>query len=64
MLLQPFGNFGPRGLPTVDDRKQVISSVDMIYMDMSKVFDKVNHRCLLQKFHEFGFGGSPALAVV
>ena len=27
-------------------------------MDMSKAFDKVNHGCLLQKFHEFGFGGS------
>ena len=33
--------------------------VDMTYMDMSKAFDKVNHGCLLQKFHEFGFGGSP-----
>ena len=32
--------------------------VDMIYMDMSKAFDKVNHGCLLQKLHEFGFGGS------
>ena len=32
--------------------------VDMIYMDMSKTFVKVNHGCLLQKFHEFGFGGS------
>ena len=38
----------------LDDGKQV----DMIYMDMSKAFDKVNHGCLLQKFHEFGFGGS------
>ena len=27
-------------------------------MDVSKAFDKVNHGCLLQKFHEFGFGGS------
>ena len=27
-------------------------------MDMSKAFDKVNHGCLLQKLHEFGFGGS------
>ena len=32
--------------------------VDMIYMDMSKAFDKVNHGCLLQTFHEFRFGGS------
>ena len=38
----------------LDDGKQV----DMIYMDMSKAFDKVNHGCLLQKLHEFGFGGS------
>ena len=44
----------------LDNGKQV----DMIYMDMSKAFDKVNHGCLLQKFHEFGFGGSLALAVV
>ena len=35
-----------------------LSQVDMIYMDMSKAFDKVNHGYLLQKFHEFGFGGS------
>ena len=27
-------------------------------MDMSKAFYKVNHGCLLQKFHEFGFGSS------
>ena len=32
--------------------------VDMIYMYMSEAFDKVNHGCLLQKFHDFGFGGS------
>ena len=38
----------------LDDGKQVY----IIYMDMSKVFAKVNHSCLLQKFHEFGFGGS------
>ena len=38
----------------LDNEKQV----DMIHMDMSKAFDKVNHGCLLQKFHEFGFGGS------
>ena len=38
MHLQPFGSFGPRGLPT-RQRKQM----DMIYMDMSKAYDKVNH---------------------
>ena len=37
----------------LDDGKQM----DMICMDMSKAFDKVNHGCLLQKLHEFGFGG-------
>ena len=41
-------------LSKIDDGKQV----DMIYMKMSKAFDKVNQGCLLQKFHEFGFGGS------
>ena len=40
--------------PLLDDGKQV----DMIYMDMSEDLDKVNHGCLLQKLHEFGFGGS------
>ena len=38
----------------LDDGKQV----DMIYVDMSKAFDKVNHGYLLQKLHEFGFGGN------
>ena len=38
----------------LDNGKQV----DMIYMDMSKAFDKVNHGCLLQKFLEFGLRGS------
>ena len=54
MHLQPFGSFGPRGLRLLDDGKQV----DMIYMDMSMAFDKVNHGCLLLKLHEFGFEGS------
>ena len=47
---QPLGSSGPRGLP-LDDGKQV----DMIYMDMSKAFNKVNHGYLLKKLHEFGF---------
>ena len=32
--------------------------VDMVYMDMSKAFDKVSHPRLLQKLRSFGFGGS------
>ena len=51
MHLQPFGSFGPRGLPT---RRRKTGG----HMDMSKAFDKVKHGCLLQKFHEFGFGGN------
>ena len=39
---------------SLDDGKQI----DVIYMDMSKAFDKVNHGSLLQNLHEFGFGGS------
>ena len=38
----------------LDDGKQV----DIIYMDMSKAFDKVNHGCLLQNLCRFGFRGS------
>ena len=38
----------------LEDGKQV----DMIYMDMPKAFDKVNHGYLPQKFHEFGYRGS------
>ena len=30
--------------------------VDMVYMDMSKAFDKVCHHRLLSKLHKFGFG--------
>ena len=42
------------GNSLLDDGKQV----DMTYMDMPKAFDKVNHGCLQQKFHEFRFGDS------
>ena len=59
MHLQPFGSLGHVG-SLVDDGKQV----GMIYMDMSKAFDKVNHGCLLQTLHEFGFGGSVFLIAV
>lgn len=32
--------------------------VDMVYMDMSKTFDKVCHHRLLSKLRKFGFGGN------
>ena len=54
MHLQPFGSLGPRGLPT---RRRKTGEHDLSN-DMSKAFDKVNHGCPLQKFHEFRFGGS------
>ena len=38
----------------LDDGKQV----GMIFIDMCKAFDKVNHGCLLQKSYKFGFRGS------
>ena len=31
--------------------------VDVIYLDMSKAFDKVSHRKLLRKLRDYGFGG-------
>ena len=34
------------------------SQIDVVYMDMSKAFDKVCHRRLLYKLSEFGFGGN------
>ena len=32
--------------------------VDAVYLDMSKAFDKVNHKHLLHKLRMAGFGGS------
>ena len=31
--------------------------VDVIYLDMSKAFDKVSHRKLLRKLRDYGFNG-------
>jgi hypothetical protein len=32
--------------------------IDVIYLDMSKAFDKVSHKRLLLRLREFGFGGN------
>ena len=32
--------------------------VDVIYLDMSKAFDKVSHKRLLSRLRDFGFGGN------
>ena len=32
--------------------------VDVIYLDMSKAFDKVSHRKLLRKLRDYGFSGN------
>ena len=32
--------------------------IDVLYLDMSKAFDKVSHAKLLHRLREFGFGGS------
>ena len=32
--------------------------IDVIYLDMSKAFDKVNHAKLLHRLREFGFRGN------
>jgi hypothetical protein len=32
--------------------------IDVIYLDMSKAFDKVSHTKLLHRLHEFGFQGN------
>ena len=55
MHLQPFGSFGPRGLPT--RRRKTVGHDLYGYVSLT-AFDKANHGCLLQKLHEFGFRGS------
>ena len=49
-LLEVFDHMGS----LLDNGKQVV----IIYIDMSKASDKVNHGRLLQTFHGYGFGGS------
>jgi hypothetical protein len=34
------------------------SQTDVVFMDICKVFDRVDHSILLQKLHDFGFSGS------
>ena len=31
--------------------------IDVVYLDMSKAFDKVGHELLIAKLHKLGFGG-------
>ena len=49
-LIEVFEHIGRE----VDLRKQV----DVIYLDMSKAFDRVSHMQLLKRLRDFGFGGS------
>ena len=35
--------------------------VDVIYLDMSKAFDKVSHAKLLRTLRKYGFGGNPMI---
>ena len=48
-LIEVFDKIGK----LLDRRKQM----DVIYLDLSKAFDKVSHKRLL-RLQEFGFGGS------
>ena len=34
-----------------------LGQIDVIYLDMSKAFDKVSHRKLLRKLRDYGFSG-------
>jgi hypothetical protein len=49
-LIEVFDKIGKQ----LDRGKQI----DVIYLDMSKAFDKVSHKCLLLRLREFGFGGN------
>ncbi|CAF1100150.1 unnamed protein product, partial [Brachionus calyciflorus] len=49
-------------LETIDFITEAISlgfSVDIVYTDFAKAFDKVSHQKLLHKLKSFGFGDSP-----
>ena len=49
-LIEVFDKIGKQ----LDRGKQI----DVIYLDMSKAFDKVSHKRLLLRLREFGFGGN------
>ena len=49
-LVEVFEQIGPK----LDCGKQI----DVLYLDMSKAFDKVSHAQLLHRLREFGFEGN------
>ena len=57
----PNKSFSTNLLETIDFITEAISlgfSVDIVYTDFAKVFDKVSHQKLLHKLKSFGFGDS------
>ena len=55
-LIEVFDKIGSQ----LDRGKQI----DVIYLDMSKAFDKVSHKRLLLCLREYGFGGNILKIVV
>ena len=45
-------------LDTISSQLDLGKQIDVIYLDMSKAFDKVSHVRLLHRLREFGFGGN------
>ena len=45
-------------LDTIGSQLDIGKQIDVIYLDMSKEFDKVSHVRLLHRLREFGFGGN------